>query len=75
MNGAENGRLPATGIENTMGGRMLGLTKREAFAMAAMQGLLANHSRMYGQRLHEAAQDAVWAADYLLAELAKDGGK
>jgi hypothetical protein len=43
-----------------------GLAKREMFAMAAMQGLLANE----GDRLQKyIAADAVAAADALLAEL------
>lgn len=47
-----------------------GLTKREAFAMAAMQGLAANPSNEYGMT-QEYALDAVRMADALLAELAK----
>ena len=50
-----------------------GLTKREAFAMAAMQGILAN--RQYEpprrNRIEGMAEDAVYAADALLAELEK----
>lgn len=47
-----------------------GLTKREAFAMAAMQGLLA-----YGidtGNYAQLASDAIKHADALLAELAKE---
>ena len=45
-----------------------GLTKREMMAMAAMQGLLTNSSGGYSDYKHM-AQDAVTAADTLLAEL------
>lgn len=42
-----------------------GLTKREMFAMAAMQGLLVDQS----SQLEESAHNAVVAADLLLREL------
>jgi len=42
-----------------------GLTKREMFAMAAMQGILANSSNS----MSYAARDAVLMADELLSEL------
>lgn len=47
-----------------------GLTKREAFAMAAMQGMYANHE---SRDVHPEiiARSSVAAADALLAELAK----
>ena len=45
-----------------------GLTKREMMAMAAMQGLLTNSSGGYSDYKYM-AQDAVTAADALLAEL------
>lgn len=45
-----------------------GLTKRELFAMAAMQGLRSTGD--YSDR-HEVARIAVAQADALLAELAK----
>jgi len=45
----------------------VGLTKREMFAMAAMQGILANSSN----GMSYAARDAVLMADELLAELEK----
>ena len=45
-----------------------GLTKREMMAIAAMQGLLTNSSGGYSDYKHM-AQDAVTAADTLLAEL------
>lgn len=48
----------------------LGLTKRELFAAMAMQGLLANqHS--FGSKRSEVANNAVTAADALIAELYK----
>jgi hypothetical protein len=51
-----------------------GFTKREAFAMAAMQGMSGN-SEIFGplfqQNPRAVAQWAVEAADALLAELAK----
>lgn len=51
-----------------------GMTKREAFAMAAMQGILANRAYDPPRRnkLAGMAEDAVSAADALLAELAKE---
>jgi len=42
-----------------------GLTKREQFAMAAMQGILSNSSNV----MSYCARDAVMMADELLAEL------
>lgn len=45
----------------------IGLTKREMFAMAAMQGILAKPE----VSMNYAAQDAVKLADELLAELEK----
>jgi hypothetical protein len=47
----------------------IGLTKREAFAMAAMQGLIAN-SALRGST-EECSKSAVDYADSLLKELAK----
>ena len=47
-----------------------GMTKREAFAMAAMQGMLAADSELDEVK---AAHWAVSQADALLAELAKGG--
>jgi hypothetical protein len=70
-----NGNLPAmpqTHSDNlcqqtgTVKVEHAGLTKREMFAMAAMQGLLANESDRLPQYI---AADAVIAADALLAEL------
>lgn len=46
----------------------IGLTKREAFAMAAMQGILASYDK---QTYRMVAMDAVGHADALLAELEK----
>lgn len=47
-----------------------GLTKREKFALHALQGLLAN-SRPSAQN-NEAAREAVMYADALIAELNKE---
>ena len=76
-----NGDLPAmpvveeTKAEQYNGGTYttataisFGLTKREMFAMAAMQGLLAHEADSNPQFI---AQDAVIIADALLAELEK----
>jgi len=60
-----------------------GLTKRERFAMAAMQGMISNPSMLEGMKKSgkkEAdvilvyAHDSVIFADALLAELAKGNG-
>lgn len=51
--------------------RTAGLTKREAFAMAAMQGLSAN-KKAFDWLAEEVAGYAVQYADALLAELAKE---
>lgn len=49
-----------------------GLTKREMFAAMAMQGLLAHHGDdEYDYRA--LARCAVWRANALLSELAKEG--
>jgi hypothetical protein len=45
-----------------------GLTKREMFAMAAMQGILSNSSNS----MSYCARDAVMMADELLAQLESD---
>jgi hypothetical protein len=50
-----------------------GLTKREAFAMAAMQGLASESGRYH--LFTEMVGDAVFIADALLAELAKEQTK
>lgn len=47
---------------------MLGLSKREMFAMAAMQGLLVNAGRN-GYEVDTVQKQAVICADMLLAEL------
>ena len=75
-----NGDLPAMPISNSqqvasiiegegVGRIYSGLTKREMFAMAAMQGLCA-HSGDYHEFSH-LASDAVNYADSVLAELEK----
>jgi len=48
-----------------------GLTKREAFAMAAMQGLCANPSYMTGDWIRIVSKESVAMADALLKELEK----
>jgi hypothetical protein len=72
----KNGDLPAMPIELNGFGlyapeSYLGLTKREMFAMAAMQGILSNgvDYTMYGDQ--DICKDAVIHADNLLAELEK----
>ena len=67
----KNGDLPAMPIElNGFGlyepAAYTGLTKREQFAMAAMQGILACDNSEF---THIAAQRAVEFANALLAEL------
>jgi hypothetical protein len=49
-----------------------GLTKREEFAKAAMQGLLANSSFSSRVSTSELITVAIDTADALLAELAKE---
>ena len=68
----KNGDIPAMPIEINGFGQYApevycGLTKREMFAMAAMQGLCA-HSGDY-HTFADMASDAVNYADALLAEL------
>lgn len=60
---------------------VMGLTKREQFAMAAMQGMLAHATRYKpregaSENWHEAiSEEVVQLADALLAELGKSGGE
>jgi hypothetical protein len=58
-------------IHKVKGGANYGLTKRETFAMHAMQGILANEKYEPPRRnsLSGMADDAVSAADLLLAAL------
>ena len=73
----KNGDLPAMpftnepfaigAISSGYGPMAIGLSKREMFAMAAMQGL-CSHSGDYQLDTH-LAQDAVMYADALLSEL------
>jgi len=63
----KNGDTPATGYDGPDHNEP-GLTKREAFAMAAMQGLLAADMES-GWGANEAALQAVIQADALLAAL------
>ncbi len=78
MNAKELGGQPADRpqVETTLDSRGAvqqivshGLTKREAFAMAAMQGLVANG---FSVDTAGSSQFAVKHADALLAELEKD---
>jgi hypothetical protein len=69
-----NGNLPAMPIELSGFGQFApeshtGLTKREQFAMAAMQGLLVNMGRNGLDSVKQVAEHASAAADALLAEL------
>ena len=73
----KNGDMPAIPFEAVMARsngittawtNYTGLTKREMMAMAAMQGLLTDSSGGYSDYKYM-AQDAVTAADALLAEL------
>ncbi len=81
MSAVENGRLPAAPVECTWtntgvigkqtgpsGAMLTGLTKREAFAMAAMQGFA---SRPYATSAKDVASECVRWADTLLAALAE----
>lgn len=62
----KNADMPASGIPETdWNGFYHGLTKREMFAMAAMQGLLADPS----SQIESSAHAAVIAADLLLRAL------
>jgi hypothetical protein len=77
MDAKTNGAAPAypDGSTNEWGNAIhAGLTKREAFAMAAMQGIRANSSWADRASFHSdaVAQQAVADADALLAELAKE---
>jgi hypothetical protein len=73
-----NGNLPAmpqTHSDNlchqtgTVKAEHAGLTKREMFAMTAMQGLLVNMGRNGLDSVKQVAEHASAAADALLAEL------
>lgn len=83
---SNNGDMPANPIANegwpsgfnivTEGGRedyCIGLTKREQFAMAAMQGLLSGGYCIDDakNRINDVPQEAVNLADSLLLELEK----
>lgn len=71
---------PAYPIKEHLTSDAAGLTKREAFAMAAMQGLCSNPNytavttaakRSTGSVLAQVANDANRLADALIAELSK----
>ena len=66
-----NGSTPANPAQHTVD--YLGLTKREMFAMAAMQGLLSANAT-YGGRTDDnvsLSRNAVQIADALLKELSR----
>ena len=74
----KNGDLPAMPVScsetlcqmtGTVKPEFAGLTKREQFAMAAMQGLASESGRYHSPG--DMAHDAVKLADALLAELEK----
>lgn len=82
----KNGDLPAMPVYNPQGEVVsefdledmknnfnvsFGLSKREQFAMAAMQGLLVNMGRNGIDSVKQVAEHASCAADALLAELEK----
>lgn len=60
----KNGDMPANS-------ETMGLTKREAFAMAAMQGILSNERLQCDKPAKGVALCAIAHADALLAELEK----
>ena len=66
MNNSERSAYPLTEYDK-YGNMPKGLTKREAFAMAAMQGLLSDSDR--GGSCEAYARDAIKFADALLKEL------
>lgn len=68
----KNANTPVNPVTTLMGS-YLGVTKREHFAAMAMQGILANsnYSAPRKAKLSGMANDAVAAADWLLAELLK----
>ena len=69
-----NGDKPASPTTLTNGMVLIGLTKREEFAIRAMQGILANphYDPPRKNKLDGMAIEAIDAADALLAALEKD---
>jgi hypothetical protein len=71
INNADRPAMPFQEVTGMVGGvptgykNHVGLTKREKFAMAAMQGILNNGIYTFA----DCAKDAVQYADALLAEL------
>ncbi len=63
----ENGDKPAAPVDGAA--RYSGLTKREMFAMAAMQGFLGADINWNKTSFVDVCHDAVKCADALLAEL------
>jgi hypothetical protein len=68
MNNGDTPASPLPASDLGLGGNDLGLTKREAFAKAAMQGQLAC-SDIHGIDPKDIARDSVEYADALLKEL------
>jgi len=80
----KNGDLPAMPVSTsesicqmtgTLKPEFAGLTKREMFAMTAMQGILSNHGLIDDackSSLEWVAKRAASAADLLLAELERE---
>lgn len=74
----KNGNMPAMPTYELNGQNVLedtsyGMTKREQFAMAAMQGLLANpDEQTVGMSVTKMIKFAVMNADELLAALEQD---
>ena len=77
MSDIKNGDMPASPSQaRGQGGEFIdelseGLTKREAFAMAAMQGICGDGIPGTHHMPNQTAADAVAQADALLKELAK----
>ena len=69
MNAKDLGDLPAYPDPHEDSAGAAGLSKREAFAMVAMQGMAMRVTSLLD---HEVAYSAVRLADALLLELAKD---
>lgn len=66
-----NADAPAAGFATLTGESYLGLTKRERFALAALQASIAAEDPADPAPIHGHARYAVDCADALLAELAK----
>ena len=71
MSDNKNGDIPAGTMFDGDGIGDTGLTKREMFAMAAMQGLCANGSHAATNEVIDTTEQAVYYADSLLNALAE----